>query len=60
VPLGRRIRGLTRSGVPVTTGTKVIEIDPRGNDAVITGIGDRPAKIAEGVLRALTEAAPKY
>jgi xanthine dehydrogenase accessory factor len=54
-PLGGRIRGLTRSGVPVAADTKVIEIDPRDDDAVITGIGDRPAKIADGVLRGLRE-----
>ena len=50
-PLDGRLRGLTRSGVPVTTGTKVIEVDPRGDGAVVTGIGERPAKIAEGVLQ---------
>ena len=59
-PLGGRLRGLTRSGVPVTKGTKVIEIDPRGDDAVITGIGERPAKIAEGVLRALRDATLRF
>ena len=58
-PLGGRLRGLTRSGVPVTKGTKVIEIDPRGDAAVITGIGDRPATIAEGVLRAIGDSAPR-
>lgn len=52
-PLDGRLRGLTRSGVPVTTRTKVIEVDPRGDGAVVTGIGQRPAKIAEGVLRAI-------
>ena len=58
-PLGGRLRGLTRSGVPVAGGTKVIEIDPRGDAAVTTGIGDRPAKIAEGVLWAIRSSAPK-
>lgn len=52
-PLCGRLRGLTRSGVPVAKGTKVIEIDPRGEDAVFIGIGERPAKIADGVLRAI-------
>jgi xanthine dehydrogenase accessory factor len=54
-PLDGWLRGLTRSGVPVTKGTKVIEIDPRGEDAVISGIGERPAKIADGVIRAVRE-----
>lgn len=58
-PLGGRIRGLTRSGVPVNPGTKVIEIDPRGDDAIVTGIGERPAKIAEGVLLAIRASGPK-
>lgn len=52
-PLGGRLRGLTHSGVPVIAGTKVIEIDPRGEQAVFSGIGERPAKIADGVIRAV-------
>ncbi len=48
-----RLRGLTRSGVPVMKGTKIAEIDPRDADAVYSGIGERPARIAEGVLRAV-------
>ena len=30
-PLGGVVRGLTHDGVPVAAGTKVIEIDPRGD-----------------------------
>lgn len=52
-PLGGAIRGLTRSGVPVDVGTKVIEIDPRGEAGQVYGIGERPARIAEGVLAAI-------
>ena len=58
-PLDGRLRGLTRSGVPVGKGTKVIEIDPRGEDAVFTGIGERPAKIADGVVRAIRDGGPE-
>lgn len=54
-PLSGRLRGLTRSGVPVTMGTKVIEIDPRGARALFSGVGERPAKIADGVIRAVHE-----
>jgi xanthine dehydrogenase accessory factor len=54
-PLAGAIRGLTRSNVPVETGTKVIEIDPRGAQAVFTGLGERPRRIAEGVARAIAE-----
>ena len=56
-PLPGRLRGLTRSGVPVARGTKVIEIDPRGEDAVFSGIGERPARIADGVVRAIRDCA---
>lgn len=52
-PLDGRLRGLTRDGVPVVAGTKVIEVDPRGAAAVVRGIGERPARIAEGVLHAM-------
>jgi xanthine dehydrogenase accessory factor len=51
-PLAGTIRGLTRDGVPVAAGTKVIEIDPRGGPPP-AGLGERPARIAEGVLRAV-------
>lgn len=40
-PLAGVLRGLMRDGVPVTVGTKVIEVDPRGPTAKITGIGER-------------------
>ncbi|WP_425449924.1 xanthine dehydrogenase [Virgifigura deserti] len=50
-PLDGKIRGLVRAGVPVSEGTKVIEIDPRGAAAVVHGLGERPQRIAEAVLR---------
>jgi xanthine dehydrogenase accessory factor len=49
-PLTGAIRGLTRSGIAVTKGTKLVEIDPRGTNAVYTGLGDRPKRIAEAVV----------
>jgi xanthine dehydrogenase accessory factor len=52
-PLSGRLRGLTHSDVHVEQGSKVIEIDPRGDDADIYGISERPRRIAEGVLSAL-------
>lgn len=52
-PLTGRLRGLTHSEVEVAQGTKVIEIDPRDEDADIYGIGERPRRIAQGVLEAL-------
>jgi xanthine dehydrogenase accessory factor len=52
-PITGVLRGLTRSGVPVTLKTKVVEIDPRGEQAQVSGIGERPAKIGDGVLSAI-------
>jgi xanthine dehydrogenase accessory factor len=54
-PLDGVLRGLTRDGVPVAVKTKVIEVDPRGESAQVSGIPERPAKIAEGVLTAIQE-----
>jgi len=54
-PLDGVLRGLTRDGVPVAVKTKVVEVDPRGESAQISGIAERPAKIAQGVLRAVEE-----
>jgi xanthine dehydrogenase accessory factor len=56
-PLTGRLRGLTHTDVYVEQGTKVIEIDPRGDNADIYGIGNRPRRIAEGVIAALGLAA---
>lgn len=52
-PLAGVVRGLTRNGVPVVEGSKVIEIDPRGPRAVCDGIGERPRRIARGVACAI-------
>jgi xanthine dehydrogenase accessory factor len=52
-PLDGILRGLTHDGVPVEAGTKVLEVDPRGDPAAVQGIGVRPGRIAEGVLEAV-------
>ena len=52
-PLSGCLRGLTRNGAPVRAGTKVIEVDPRGDPAAAHGLGERPRRIAEGVLSAI-------
>lgn len=49
-PITGVLRGLTHDGVPVTPKTKVIEVDPRIHHAQVSGIGERPARIAEGVF----------
>jgi xanthine dehydrogenase accessory factor len=53
VPITGMLRGLTRDNIFVPQKTKVIEIDPRSEGAQISGIGERPARIAEGVLTAI-------
>lgn len=58
-PLDGLVRGLTHDGVPVTVRTKVIEVDPRGATAEVHGIGERPRRIAEGVLSAVRAFAAK-
>jgi xanthine dehydrogenase accessory factor len=52
-PLTGILRGLTHDAVPVTTFTKVIEVDPRGRSAEVAGIAERPRRIAEGVAEAI-------
>jgi len=53
---GGVLRGLMRDGVLVAAGTKVIEIDPRGDPRLVRGSGERPARIADGVLQAIETA----
>jgi xanthine dehydrogenase accessory factor len=52
-PIDGVLRGLTRDGVPVARKAKIIEVDPRGEQAMISGIAERPARIARGVLEAV-------
>ena len=54
-PLDGVLRGLTRDAVPVTVRTKVIEVDPRGRAGGVRGIAERPRRIADGVLTAITD-----
>ena len=53
-PLDGILRGLSHDGAEVARGQKCVEVDPRGDPAMVFGLGERPAKIAEGVLRAIT------
>jgi xanthine dehydrogenase accessory factor len=56
-PLDGVLRGLTRDGVPVPAGTKVIEVDPRGQPDLVLGIGERASRIAAGVIRVIEDRA---
>ena len=57
-PLDGILRGLTHDGVPVEAGTKVLEVDPRGDVSAVIGIAERPRRIAQGVLGAITAWGP--
>ena len=52
-PITGILRGLTHDSIPVTIKTKIIEIDPRPLHPQIFGIGERPARIAMGVVAAI-------
>ena len=56
-PMAGRLRGLTRSGVPVTIGTKVIEVVPESAACLVRDIGARQRRIAEAVLEAVRRSA---
>lgn len=54
-PVAGVLRGLTRNGVFVDAGTKVIEVDPRGRSATISGVAERPRRIADSVCQVIAE-----
>lgn len=54
-PLAGILRGLVHDGAIVAEGAKVVEIDPRCDRNTVFGIGERPGKIADGVLEAIRE-----
>jgi xanthine dehydrogenase accessory factor len=58
-PISGIIRGLTHDGVLVAQKAKVIEVDPRGEKSKITGIAERPRRIANGVLEAIKQRSPR-
>jgi xanthine dehydrogenase accessory factor len=57
-PLAGILRGLVHDGVTAQQGAKVVEVDPRGDPSKVLGIGERPRRIAEGVLEAVSSFPP--
>ena len=57
-PLAGILRGLVHDGVPVSESAKVVEVDPRCDPSEVMGIGERPGRIADGVLDALSPSFP--
>lgn len=52
------VRGLTHDGVPVEAGNKIAEIDPRIGSVKLSGIDERPRRIAEAVAAIVAERFP--
>ena len=53
-PISGTLRGLTRPGVSVVRGDKVLEVDPRPPErAGFSGLGERPRRIADGIALAI-------
>jgi xanthine dehydrogenase accessory factor len=48
-PVSGHVRGLCHDNVVVTAGSKIVEIDPRREDASLFGLGERPSRIADAV-----------
>ena len=53
------VRGLLASGVTIRAGTKVGDIDPRGDPALCYQVSDKAWQVADGVLEALARLANK-
>jgi xanthine dehydrogenase accessory factor len=51
------VRGLTHDGVPVEAGNKIAEIDPRIGAVRLSGLDERPRRIAEAVVAIIGEGA---
>ncbi|MGH2551953.1 MAG: hypothetical protein ACRDHN_21405 [Thermomicrobiales bacterium] len=56
-PLSGVLSGLTYNGVSVKERARVIEVDPRDEPHLVRGLGERPRRVAEGVLEAITRLA---
>lgn len=59
-PLAGILRGLVHDGVRVPERAKVVEVDPRCDPSKVLGIGERPARIAQGVLEAIRNQVPEF
>ena len=51
-PLSGRLRGISHGNAQVSKAQKIIEIDPSHLEQIY-GIGERPMKIAQGIIKAL-------
>jgi xanthine dehydrogenase accessory factor len=51
--VGGIIRGIVRNGLSVQAGTKLVDIDPRGNPTYLSELSQKAWTIADAVLRAI-------
>jgi xanthine dehydrogenase accessory factor len=54
-PLSGCLRGLAQDSAWVEVNTKIIEVVSRSSEALVRGLGERPKKIADAVLRVVTD-----
>ena len=52
-PLTGVLRGLSARGARIGAAQKIVEVDPRDDASLCFGLGERPRRIATGVLEAL-------
>ena len=52
-PLTGRLRGLAHNSAIIEQGAKIVEVDASADQTSGSGVGERPQRIAEGVLTAL-------
>jgi xanthine dehydrogenase accessory factor len=52
-PLAGVLRGLSARGARIGAGQKIVEVDPRDDPSLCFGLGERPGRIATGVVEAL-------
>jgi xanthine dehydrogenase accessory factor len=56
--VGGIIRGIVRHGLSVQAGTKLVDIDPRGNPTYLSELSQKAWTIADAVLRAIQSHQP--
>jgi xanthine dehydrogenase accessory factor len=56
-PLAGALRGLSARGARIVAGQKIVEVDPRDDASLCFGLGERPRRIAAGVVEALARRA---
>lgn len=52
-PMSGILRGISHDGAEVEARAKIVEVDPTNGNASAFGLGERPLRIAQGVLQAI-------